>query len=213
MTHHVDFLDPSSLSHTLQAAARAALETAVTDEVSDTMVTAMALAVCEETRLFLKAQLLDSYARTEEERLQTAKPEEVVESMLTSADSTSSHNSTGTGTTSDAPSSSPAEPLPLRTSSALCTVTVTTNANALTLSAPHADILLRIPHDLWEDISGYCKGRATRDLGRVRIASKAVHGAMMGSDLDLSELAPPPSIAQLKALAKGLSFHKFKQVQ
>ena len=122
-TYHVDLLDPSSLSHTLQAAARAALQTAVSDEVSDTVATAMALEVCEETRLFLRAQLLASYARTEEERPQAAKSEEVVESAaLSSANSSSSLNSTDTGTTSGVPPSLPAEPRPRKTSSAPCAI-------------------------------------------------------------------------------------------
>ena len=34
----------------------------------------------------------------------------------------------------------------------------------------------------------------------------------MSSDLDLEGLRPEPSVAQLTALARGTSFHKFKQM-
>ena len=69
--------------------------------------------------------------------------------------------------------------------------------------------------ELRREVLDFSRGEATKDLGRVRIASKAVHQAMMGFDLDLSfdrEWDVAPSVDQLMALGRGTTFHKFTQV-
>ena len=65
--------------------------------------------------------------------------------------------------------------------------------------------------ELRQEVFEFSREQATRDLGRVRIACKALHEAMMGWALDLSYLYPP-SVDQLMALGRGTAFHKFKQV-
>ena len=74
------------------------------------------------------------------------------------------------------------------------------------------NILARMQDELRRQVLGYSRDEATRDLGRIRIASKAVHEAMMGAELDLLNLRPLPSFDQLTALMRGTTLHKFKQV-
>ena len=74
------------------------------------------------------------------------------------------------------------------------------------------NILARMQDELRQEVLDFSQGRAARDLGRVRIASKAMHEAMMGSDLDLSHLEPQPSVAQLMTLGRGTVLWKFKQM-
>ena len=74
------------------------------------------------------------------------------------------------------------------------------------------DILSQLPEEQLQQVLNYFCEWATRDLGRVRIASKAVHEAMMDSNLDLSKLQPSPSVAQVAALGQGTVLQKFKQL-
>ena len=48
-------------------------------------------------------------------------------------------------------------------------------------------IFARMQDELRQEVLDFAQGEAVRDLGRVRIASKAVYEAMMGSDLDLAQ--------------------------
>ena len=100
------------------------------------------------------------------------------------------------------------------------TVVVSCAARAVVVAADRAtgyhgaevNILARMQDEVRQEVLDFAQGQAARDLGRVRIASKAVHEAMMGSDLDLSDLEPQPSVAQLTALTQGATLHKFKQI-
>ena len=74
------------------------------------------------------------------------------------------------------------------------------------------NILTRMQDEVRRQVLDYFRGNTTRDLGRLRIASKAMHEAMMGTELNLLALSPPPSVAQLTALGRGTTLHKFKQV-
>ena len=75
------------------------------------------------------------------------------------------------------------------------------------------DILARLQDELRQQVLDFSQKQGVRDLGRVRIASKAVHEAMMGTDLDLIWLEPKPSVAQLMSLSPGTALHKFKQME
>ena len=66
--------------------------------------------------------------------------------------------------------------------------------------------------ELRQEVFGFCREEATRDLGRVRIASKALHDCMMGRDLDLFHLDPSPAVDQLMALGRSTAFHNFNRV-
>ena len=79
-------------------------------------------------------------------------------------------------------------------------------------ASANADILARMQDELRQEVLAFSSGQATRDLGRVRIASKAMHEAMMGMNLSLMDLDPAPSVAQLTALGSGTAFRKLKQV-
>ena len=83
---------------------------------------------------------------------------------------------------------------------------------ALAVAESDVNILARMQDELRREVLDFSQTKATRDLGRVRIASKAVHEAMMGCDLDLSNLSPAPTVDQLMALGRGNTFQKFKQV-
>ena len=52
---------------------------------------------------------------------------------------------------------------------------------------------------------------ATRDLGRLRIASKALHEAMMGTALNLWDMGEALTHAQLTALGRATVMRKYKQ--
>ena len=59
--------------------------------------------------------------------------------------------------------------------------------------------------ELRRQVFDYSRGKVTRDLGRIRIASKAVHESMMGMELDLRKWgfhSPTPAKANLATRAK-----------
>ena len=64
--------------------------------------------------------------------------------------------------------------------------------------------------ELRREVLDYSRRFSVNDLGRVRIASKALHEAMMGYDLDLS--CYWGSVDEPMALGHGIAFHKFKKV-
>ena len=72
------------------------------------------------------------------------------------------------------------------------------------------NILARMHNELRCQVFDYSRDKAARDLGRIRIASKALHEAMMGMELNLFTVSP--SVAQLTALGRGTTLHKFKQM-
>ena len=84
---------------------------------------------------------------------------------------------------------------------------------AIAVAESDVNILARMQDELGREVLDFSQKGGTRDLGRVRIASRALHETMMGCDLDLLYLEDPaPSVDQLMALGRGTARHKFKQV-
>ena len=226
-----DLLDPPCLARTLKAAATesALQDTRGNPSLSpnvDAAAARAALEVCEKTAALLRAQLANSQGDGDDGAPPPpAKRRRTVErgdgdGVAASSSPRAAANTSGVGTVSTDG----------RDSTLLCTKKIHTqqpdgswsiavvpceSRPALAASAvaeSDVDILTRMQDELRREVLDFSRAAAVMDLARVRIASKAVHEAMMGCDLDLSYLHPKPSVDQLMALGRGTAFHKFKQV-
>ena len=227
-----DLLHPPTLVHALTAAAKqsALHQNTRTNPSSSPNVDAAAaraaLEVCEKTAALLRAQLTDSQGDRDDTALpQPAKRRRTVErgdddgaAASSSPRAAANTISVGTvrtdgcGTTvswtkkvhTQQPDGS------WRTAVVPCESRPALVDAAIAVTDSDVDILARMQDELRREVLDFSREEA-RNLGRVRIACKALHEAMMGWALDLSYLYPP-SVDQLMALGRGTAFHKFKQV-
>ena len=222
-----DLLDPPRLARTLKVAAtESALLDARTNPSSANVAAARAaLEVCEKTAALLQAQINDSQGGTEgaappppAKRRRTverggdraaASSGTASEASSVSTVSTDGRDSTFSWTkkihTQQPDGSWSIAVVPCESRPALVDA-------ASAVAESDVDILTRMQDELRRQVLDFSQKGATRDLGCVRVASKATHEAMMGWALNLGYLAPLPSIDQLMALGRGAAFHKFKQV-
>ena len=229
-----DLLDPPCLARTLKAAAtESALhqDTRTNPSLSpkdDAAAARAALEICEKTVALLRAQLTDSQGdRDDTSPPPPAKRRRAVErghddgaavSSSTRAAANTSSVSTvstdGCGTTvswtkkvhTQQPDGS------WRTAVVPCESRPALVDAAIAVTDSDVNILARMQDELRREVLDFARAAAVRDLGRVRIASKAVHEAMMGCNLNLRDLNPLLLVDQLMALGRGTAFYKFKQV-
>ena len=227
-----DLLDPPCLARKLKAAATqsAHQDTRATTSSSpnvDTAAARAALEVCEKTAALLRAQLNDSQGEADDVAPPAKRRRVVVErgdgdgaaafsspraaanTSSVSTVSTDGRDSTFSWTkkihTQQPDGSWSTAVVPCESRPALVDA-------AIAVAESDVNILARMQDELRREVLDFSQKGATMDLGRVRIASKAVHEAMMECDLDLFNLDPAPSVDQLMALGRGTTLHKFKQV-
>ena len=184
-----DLLDPPCLAETLRAhaALRYASGNPSSVEVDVDAAVRVALEVCERTAALLRAQIGGSVVVTSD----------VTSTHTTVVSTKTIYTQRPDGTWSSAV--------------VLCEPRAVV-VDAATVSAVVVNILARMQDELQREVMDFLRKEAARDLGRVRIASKTVHEAMMGTDLDLFWLDRAPSVDKLTMLGRGVNFHKFRQV-
>ena len=223
-----NLLDPSTLAQSLKATFHSSLAEQNSEHAAAYEAIRAAIETCEKAAALLKAELVGSGGEDNDDippaKRRAVQRYQAVGVVSGVASSSSATNATGPGTYTGTPST------------LLSTKTIHTQQpdgswrTAVVPCAPRAvgvyvregtpmvtadsdlNILARMQDELRRQVFDYSRGKATRDLGRIRIASKAVHEAMMGTELSLADLRPRPTVAQLTALGRGTTLHKFKQV-
>ena len=206
-----DLLDPPCLARTLKAAAT---ESALNDprgnpsssaNVRDAAAARAALEVCEKTAALLRAQLANSQGDGDDGAPPPpAKRRRTVErgdgdGVAASSSPRAAANTSGVGTVStDGRDSTFSWTKKIHTQQAdgsWSTAVVPCESRPALVDAASAvaesdvDILTRMQDELRRQVLDFSQKGATRDLGCVRVASKAAHEAMMGWALNLVYLA------------------------
>ena len=220
-----NLLDPSTLAQSLKATFLSSLgnDSASEDAAADEAIR-VAIETCEKATALLKAELVGS--DSEDNELPPAKRRAVERNQAASdvsglASSSSATNPAGPGTYTGTPATllSTKAIHTQQPDGSWSTAVVPCEPRAVDAhvrgTAPlteGSNILASLQDELRQEVLSYSCYEQVQDLGRVRMASKAVHEAMMGTELNLFRLRPLPSVAQLTALGRGTTLHKFKQV-
>ena len=226
---HVDLLDPPILARTLKSRATAtqqacAAGTSATD-VADATATRTALDVAEKCVALLRAQLVDDDAgdvkddagpppakrrAVEREGGQVAAVSSPITTSAAFVNTRADTNHAGTSTTTLSSTKTIHTQQPDGTWATAVVPCSPREIVVTTLPSLSSTLLHSVMEsDLQEMVLGCL---ALRDFVAVRIASMAVHEAMMDTALDLWDMNEPLAIDQARALARVTKLHKFKLV-